>query len=598
MFQILGMKVTRRFAASPRLNFIILIFLAASPLFAKSSTEEESCPEGCECTQNRTRLFCQDRSFDGLSIGSNWLNVALFNVQGSEITRDSFGPAVELRHLSWIQSGIEKIQPFSFRSNSRLESIELANNRMRNIPVEAFRSLENLRKLNLGNNSLVGLSKNTFQGLFSLESLKIANNKIAVLPFQAFDAARKLAELDLSGNYLVSLPDHSFRPNYQLLELKLSSNRLTKIPPQLFSGLRHLRVLELNDNDIDFLPKGLFSELNNLERLDLSGNPLTRDGRLSDFVFNGLVNLRWLNIGSSRLKSLPNNLWLPTVRLRTLLLSDTKIESLEDGDFKHLSELQTLEITASPLREIGPHVLKDTPSLRSLSLKDNDMTFLPPSLIHLSHINHIELEGNHWACDCRTFWFVRWAKENIHSTAFDTGLHCVHDDVINTSQALNYLNCTPPNLVYTTPKRKWLIRSEVILECEFSGNPLPSVTWITPQVKIFHWNPDPSFPDAFANHPQVHEYEVVQADFIDDRRIRILENGSLYISKLLREDVGVYKCFAANPIANTTAFVTLEMDPITYYKIKIVSVAVGVTSAFGFLLLTLLVQLLLYILRR
>lgn len=603
--QVLGMRVTWWHAAF-RFNLAILLTLAASTTSTSSSTTNDQlqssspeCPRHCECTLDRTWLHCSERSFLGLGLGPGLLDVSLHRVQAAEITAETLEASPGLRTLAWTASGIERLEGPCFRASRRLESLNLGDNRLAKLPVELLRPLAKLRELNLTGNRLASLSRSAFQGLEALESLRLADNGIAVLPFQAFEAVRTLVRLDLSSNLLVSLPDHTFRPNRALQELLLSSNRLTKLPSQLFSGLAGLRILELNDNEIDYLPRGLFNELGNLERLDLSGNPLTRvrDGRLSHGAFNGLSNLRWLSLSRSRLTGLPNNLWLPTPHLRDLRLSETRIESLEDGDLRYLRELQNLEIASSPLHGIGSYVLEDTPNLRWLSLRDNDLTFLPPSLAHLSQIEHIELQRNPWACDCRMFWFVRWAEQHVAKPSFDSGLRCGHDSgaTTDTFQALRYLNCTAPSLLRATPTEKWLIRTEVVLECEFTGNPAPSVAWITPTLRIFHWNPDPSFPDVFVRHPRVHDWEVAQEDFVDDGRVRLLENGSLYISKLLREDVGLYKCFAINPIANTTAYVTLHMDPITRYNIKLISLAVGLASAVGFLLLTLFVQFLRYL---
>jgi Leucine-rich repeat (LRR) protein len=554
------------------------------------------CPRSCNCDDGTARLRCEGRDYLGIELRPELLELAFRDVPVAELPGADLGVCIHLRHLAWTTSGIERLQPRGFLANSQLESLNLGDNQLSELPAETFRGLTALRSLNLTGNALTGLPRDLLRGLEALEMLLLADNSISVLHFQAFEAARRLTRLDLTGNLLVSLPDHSFRPNRGLRELTLASNRLTKIPSQLFSGLAGLRVLELTDNEIDLLPRGLFAELSSLERLDLGGNLLSRDGRLSASALAGLSNLRWLSLSGSRIASLPPDFWAPTPRLRVLRLVGTRLESLEDGDLARLRDLQSLELADGPLREIGPHVFEDTPALRQLSLRDNDLTFLPASLARLAHLVQLQLQGNPWACDCRMFWFVRWTEEQLHRAAFDSGLRCGHEAAaVDTIQALRYLNCTPPSLGRVSPTEMRRIRSEALLDCEFLGNPLPSVTWLTPGQRLFHWNPDPSFPDAFARHARVHELADWKVHGPDDGRIRLLENGSLYISRLHREDVGVYECFAVNPIANTTAYVTLRMDPVTYRTIKLVSIAVGAASAAGFLLLTLFVQLMRYL---
>ncbi|XP_058807899.1 leucine-rich repeat and immunoglobulin-like domain-containing nogo receptor-interacting protein 3 isoform X2 [Phymastichus coffea] len=561
---------------------------------ASSAPSSWPCPERCECDQNGAWLDCREREPPALSPRLSRLSLRRVRAPAATLSAAALAAAPQLRQLSWRESDLEQLQAHSLGALRQLELLDLGDNRLRRLPAEAFRpALGRLRSLNLTGNLLGVLPRSALQGMDGLQELLLADNRLEVLAFQAFEAARGLRRLDLSRNLLVSLPDHSFRPNRALRELRLSGNRLSRLPPQLFSALGELRELELADNDIELLPRGLFAELGRLERLGLAGNPIAG---LAAHSLAGLGALRWLDLSRTGLAQLPPGLWAATPRLHSLMLSDTRIEALRDGALRHLGELRSLEMDDGPLREVGPHILEDTPRLRRLSLRRSQLSFLPPSLAGLRELAQLDLEGNPWACDCRMFWFVRWAEEHAHRAAFGSGLRCGHEaDMVDTIQALRYLNCTPPRLSAPRPgPTRARLRGPALLECEFAGNPLPSLTWVTPRLRVFHWSPDPAFPDAFAQHPRAHAFPL-EADVVpepDDGRVRLLENGSLYISRLLREDVGDYKCFAVNPIANLTSFVSLRADPVTYRNIFLVSLAVGAASAAGFLLLTLLVQLL------
>lgn len=595
----------------PRLRWLVFLVVVVAVVQVASTSSDTSssftgtstssrveCPDGCECVDpnNGGGLRCAGRSFANLVLPQNVTSVSLRDVPATVIRTTDLEGATRLRSLTWSSSGVERVESGAFRATAHLERLDLGDNQLTDFPSDVFHPLHQLEYLNLTGNRLVALSQQLFHHLDRLQEIRLAANLLSVLPYQAFAFAKELVRLDLCENRLVSLPDHSFQPNRQLQELRLASNRLTKLPSRLFSGLVQLKVLDLANNEIDALPRSLFNDLTALEHLNLGNNPIVH---LTDTAFQGLVSLRWLNLSHLPISSLPGNIWRPVNRLRTLLLSGTKLENLRNNNLAGLAELETLEITDSPLREIGQLTLNETPSLRRIDLRNNELTFLPANVAHLPLLNELQLQSNSWACDCRMFWFIKWAENRAHhlrGATFQSGLKCGHevDSTVDMLQTLRYLECSPPNLVQATKTQQYLLLSSVLLECEFSGNPAPSLTWVTPSGLVLHWVPDPGFPDAFIEHPKVHSW-LSDQPIVDDGRIRVLENGSLYIATLLRQDVGKYKCTAVNPIANETVYVTLHMDPVTLHNIKIFSILVGAICTVAFLLLTLAVQLLRYL---
>ncbi|XP_012217979.1 leucine-rich repeat and immunoglobulin-like domain-containing nogo receptor-interacting protein 3 isoform X2 [Linepithema humile] len=567
-----------------------------SSFITTSALSRIECPGGCECasSEHGSSLVCTERSFLGLGLPRDVANVSLRDVQAAAIPVAALEASVKLRNLVWASSGIESVEPGVFRATALLERLDLGDNRLAKLPSDVFHPLHQLQYLNLTGNRLAALPELLFHGLDRLREIYLAGNVLSVLPYQVFAPVKELTQLNLNGNLLVSLQDHSFRPNRQLQKLWLARNRLTKLPSRLFSDLTQLRVLDLANNEIDALPRGLFNDLGALEYLKLENNPI---GRLTDTAFQGLANLQWLDLSHLQISSLPANIWRPVRKLRTLLLSGTKLENLRNKNLADLSELETLEIRNSSLREIGQLALNETPSLRRIDLRYNNLAFLPANVAYLPLLNELQLQGNPWACDCRMFWFVKWAESSMHlRAAFRSGFKCGRevDGTVDTLMTLEYLKCSPPTLMRSTSTQQYLLLSSVMLECEFGGNPAPSLTWVTPSGLVLHWTPDPGFPDAFVDHPHIHSW-LSDQPVIDDGRIRVLENGSLYIETLLRQDVGKYKCTAVNPIANETVYVTLHMDPVTLHNIKIFSILVGAICATAFLLLTLSIQLLRYL---
>ncbi|XP_044002741.1 leucine-rich repeat and immunoglobulin-like domain-containing nogo receptor-interacting protein 3 isoform X1 [Aphidius gifuensis] len=554
-----------------------------------------NCQAGCQCTI--TNIYCEKINTSlRIKIPSNTIDIVMINVKLITLPSNIFDNNEKLERLSWTSSGIERIENGVFNNTKNLEYLNLDNNNIASLPEDIFSRLNKLKYLNLNGNSLTSLPRAIIQGFNLLDKLIISNNRLIVLPYQGFSLIKNLKLLNLSNNRLVSLPDHTFKPNRDLNILILSTNYLTELPGRLFSGLRKLKILELANNEIKYLPWNLFMELEQLEQLDLSNNPITN---LTNTAFFGLKNLLILNLSKTKIQHLSNDLWKPIINLRELIMNDITIEILRNDDLSNLINLKNLTISHSLLRAIQGKALDNLKNLEKLDLRNNKLTFLPASLANLNRLEYLHLQGNYWACDCRMFWFVKWAKSHSHNSAFESGLLCGNETgTVDTLHALQYLNCTPPFIIdKTSDNYLYPLYSNVTLNCEFYGNPAPSITWVTPTLEIFHWKPDPSFPDDH-NHPIVHQHNSENIFYNNQERIKLLVNGSLFIKNLHRHDVGRYKCFAANPISNLTTYVYIKMDPATYETIKLLSLFVGALSATGFLLLTLLVQFIRYLLNR
>ncbi|KAL4241140.1 Toll-like receptor 5 [Mactra antiquata] len=123
----------------------------------------------------------------------------------------------------------------------------------------------------------------------------------------------KLKYLDFSQCYCSHIyPDFFKFGSYTLESLLIQQNLLGKvlsdktIAPIIFKDLVHLKFLNLSTNTIPSLPLRIFSNLNNLEILDLSVNNL----ETLDFDVYNLTNLLHLHLRSNFIQSLPTELLL------------------------------------------------------------------------------------------------------------------------------------------------------------------------------------------------------------------------------------------------------------------------------------------------
>jgi len=162
----------------------------------------------------------------------------------------------------------------------------------------------------------------------------------------------KLKTLDCSESFIFtmnSLEEISVS-GYDRLESFEKYNPLKAVPLSL-GNMVNLRTLDLSSSRIKSLPDSI-GNLVNLRTLDLSKTPDLSTSfikRLPDSIGN-LVNLMILNLSSSKIKSLPGSIGR-LVNLRTLDLSSSKIQRLPDS-IGRLVNLKSLNLAFTDVYEL------------------------------------------------------------------------------------------------------------------------------------------------------------------------------------------------------------------------------------------------------
>lgn len=541
-----------------------------------AAVEAEECRPECRCSE--TRLTCL-----AAAVPANNLTRAILLSYGTDI-----------QEITWTNSHIQHLRTGTFEGLYNLVHIDLSGNEIQRTETELFGRLTRLKHLNISRNHLEDIPRLTFKDLENLEVLDVSHNRLHLIPFQVFGPLIRLQYLDISHNRIATFLDNYFNPNRQLKSLFLNNNSLVKITSNALVNLKELETLDLSSNKLEYMPKSMFDNFEQLRKLNLSYNYFQN---ISNDAFKNLKNLRWLNIGGNRLRMLPPTLFLHNEYLQTVYLDHTEIAVIQNTNFKGLTNLRKLYIRNNMyLREIEQFVFQDTPSITHLDISANLLTFLPFSMKMLEQLEELRIGNNPWACDCRMAWFAGWVDQrpDIIKSDLSCGPLSYPNDMV---PILRHASCKAPELISSSPLTLYRLQSDALLECKFSGNPAPSLTWITPTSMVYHWNPEPLIPDIFHKHGVAHDQYYNPIDNTRSR-VRILDNGSLFIRDIHREDCGTYLCFATNPSANVSAEVVLNIDPMTMFEIKIYSLICGAICALAFLGLTLFVQFLRYIFHR
>ena len=157
-----------------------------------------------------------------------------------------------------------------------MQSLNLADNVLRSVPVQALRKLRLLRQLDLTGNKIKFVPDNAFVTL-RLRTLKLGGNNNITLSNNALRGLESsLKNLNLKGCHLEEVPGVPLRNLKGLAFLDLAQNNIRKIDSGLMAGLDSLTALNLERNAIQKLQRDIFDGVNDtLSSLSLLNNLLT-----------------------------------------------------------------------------------------------------------------------------------------------------------------------------------------------------------------------------------------------------------------------------------------------------------------------------------
>ncbi|XP_015207719.1 leucine-rich repeat-containing protein 4 [Lepisosteus oculatus] len=367
----------------------------------------------------------------------------------------------------------------------------------------------NTRYLNLMENSIEMIQADTFRHLHHLEVLQLGRNSIRQIEVGAFNGLTSLNTLELFDN------------------------RLTVIPSGAFEYLSKLRELWLRNNPIESIPSYAFNRVPSLMRLDLG--ELKKLEYISDGAFEGLYNLKYLNLGMCNIRDMP--ILTPLVGLEELEISENHFPEIKPGSFQGLKSLKKLWIMNSQINLIERNAFDDLTALVELNLAHNNLTSLPHDLFApLRYLVELHLHHNPWNCDCDIVWLSWWLREYIPTNSTCCGRchsppHMRGKYLVEVDQST--FQCSAPFIV--DAPRDVNISAERVAELKCRTASMSSVRWLLPNGTILSHG---------SNHP----------------RISVLNDGTLNFSHVLPTDTGIYTCMVTNVAGNSNASAYLNVS--------------------------------------
>lgn len=205
-----------------------------------------------------------------------------------------------------------------------------------------------------------------------------SHTNLTILPVEKIP--KDTRKLDLTGNELgPDLTNADFNRFPSLGELILQHNKIEVIKSRKFIELTNLYKLDLRYNEIKILESGAFAGLKKVTSLLLDSNPdLTI---IEPRAFVGLTSLRRLNISSTNVEMLQENVFLQMSSLQYLEFRNNKLHIVDKGAFKELTSLVTLDLRGNDIIQFSQDMFHGLKSLRHLSTDNFKFCCLASNLI-------------------------------------------------------------------------------------------------------------------------------------------------------------------------------------------------------------------------
>ncbi|XP_054894270.1 peroxidasin isoform X1 [Poeciliopsis prolifica] len=367
--------------------------------------------------------------------------------------------------------------------------------------------------------------------------LDLRFNKIKDLQPGSFRRLTNLNTLLLNNNHIRRIPRGAFEDLENLKYLYLYKNEIQSIDRQAFKGLVSLEQLYLHFNSIDSLEPESFSHLPKLERLFLHNNRITQ---LIPGTFAHLQSMKRLRLDSNALSCDCELLWL----------ADLLKQYAESGNAQaaatceHPSRLQGRSVATLTAEELNCEVPRITSEPRDVDVTSGNTVYFTcraegnpkPQIIWLRNNNALNMRDDNRLNLLEDGTLMIQDTRETDQGVYQCMAKNVAGEVKTSEVTLRYFGApSRPSFVIQPQNTEVLMGESVTLECSATGQPQPRVTWTKGDR-----TPLPS-----------------------DTRINITPSGGLYIQNVVREDGGLYTCFASNNVdtIHATARIIVQATP-------------------------------------
>lgn len=241
------------------------------------------------------------------------------------------------------------------------------------IPSSVFSTFSNLHRIEMSAN-IKRLTAGTFANADNLNTIQLNDNQIVEIPQNAFIGAAKLRIIALPANKIENIEDGAFNGLTNLTHLYLTRNKLRIIRNGTFAGTLKLKRIELDRNQIDTIESNAF-HLSSLEYIDLGHNRLKT---LAADIFNAAPILKTLILNDNEFWQVSDLMAKLNLRkLCTLVFANNPADVINLAHALNLPKLENLNVrnTSSFLHVEMLNATKTAnAALEAIDLSSNNLT--------------------------------------------------------------------------------------------------------------------------------------------------------------------------------------------------------------------------------
>lgn len=280
---------------------------------------------------------CENTFFNDKEITSIKLSNNLERIENG-----AFWGASNLKTITFSDGGkgLKKIDSLAFKDCFSLESIDLSNAEITEIPVRAFENCTSLKSIKLPS-TVTKIADNAFAGCSNLEEIKgLEQCKISELSATAFDGCVRLKDINLSNATIAAIPDQIFSGMRGLISATVPKT-VTSIGTEAFYACKNLEMINgLSDCDITKIGEKAFYNCWSLKEADLSGSSLTV---LPASAFKGDTALLSVKMPES-LNEIGNEAFYGCSAMKKLDLNNTRLTTIGNSALSDMTSLMYINL--------------------------------------------------------------------------------------------------------------------------------------------------------------------------------------------------------------------------------------------------------------